>query len=316
MRQQGQYSDSGLGAYSVSQMHHVPSQMVEQSHPDPFEGRLEAFTPEREHSYVASKNEDQWRWERDESKMPNSMTSHMFNEGQGQGGDATRSYFQGQRPNPKLGLEKGSNNDPRSQSHGKNMESRFGDGPLPQNFDGLEQKFIDDIIKLTKEQNDAEDEENARHRERILAINAQYEEQLAALRVRHAGRRDELLRRESTARQHQYQKGIMDHYPNGGIGPGDPRGNSGVTNLAASGQAHQNYESEHFDSFRERARFLGNSARDPNLDPRGSYPGGRVYDTASRLGSNGNITWHVVVHFALPPDLDQVVSLFSFFLFP
>ncbi|KAG7010323.1 hypothetical protein SDJN02_27116, partial [Cucurbita argyrosperma subsp. argyrosperma] len=81
MRQQGQYPDSGLGSYSVSQMHQVPSQRMEQSHPDPFEGRLEAFTPERENSYIASKNEDQWRWERDESKMPNSMASHMFNEG-------------------------------------------------------------------------------------------------------------------------------------------------------------------------------------------------------------------------------------------
>ncbi|KAG7035910.1 hypothetical protein SDJN02_02710, partial [Cucurbita argyrosperma subsp. argyrosperma] len=268
MRQQGQYSDSGLNSYSGSQMHHVPSQRVEQSHPDPFEGRLEAFTPERENSFVASKNEDQWRWERDESKMPNPMASHI-------------SYFQGQRPNSKLVLEKGSNSDPRSQSHGKNMENRFGDGLLPQNFDGLEQKFIDDIIKLAKEQNDAEDEENARHRERIMAINAQYEEQLAALRARHAGRRDELLQRESSARQHQYQKGIMDHYMNGGIGPGDPRGNSGVTNLPAPGQAHQNYESEHFDSFRERARFLGNSGWDPNLDARGAYPGGRVYDTGS-----------------------------------
>ena len=50
------------------------------------------------------------------------------------------------------------------------MENRFGDGLLPQNFDGLEQKFIDDIIKLAKEQNDAEDEENARHREVYLYI--------------------------------------------------------------------------------------------------------------------------------------------------
>ncbi|XP_022943334.1 uncharacterized protein LOC111448131 [Cucurbita moschata] len=230
-------------------MHQVPSQRMEQSHPDPFEGRLEAFTPERENSYIASKNEDQWRWERDESKMPNSMASHMFNEGQG--GDLRRSYFQGQRPNPKLVLEKGSNSDLRFQSHGKNMESRFGDGLLPQNFDGLEQKFIDDIINFSKEQSDAEDEENARHRERIIAINSQYEEQLAALRAQHAGRRDELLRRESSARHHQYQKGIRDHYPNGGIGPGNPRGSSGVTTLATSGRAHQNYESEHFNSYRE-----------------------------------------------------------------
>lgn len=98
-----------------------------------------------------------------------SVLRNMF-VNKGQGGDATRSYFQGQRPNPKLVLEKGSNSDPRSQSHGKNMESRFVDSPLPQNFECLEQKFIDDIIKLAKEQNDAEDEENARHREVIFVF--------------------------------------------------------------------------------------------------------------------------------------------------
>ncbi|KAG6570459.1 hypothetical protein SDJN03_29374, partial [Cucurbita argyrosperma subsp. sororia] len=184
----------------------------------------------------------------------------------GQGGDLRRSYFQGQRPNPKLVLEKGSNSDLRFQSHGKNMESRFGDGLLPQNFDGLEQKFIDDIINFSKEQSDAEDEENARHRERIIAINSQYEEQLAALRAQHAGRRDELLRRESSARHHQYQKGIRDHYPNGGIGPENELGFLGIL--------------------------------------RGILIWIRVYDTGSRLGSNGNITWHVSTY-PLPPDLDQ-----------
>ena len=34
-----------------------------------------------------------------------------------------------------------------------------------QSFEGLEQKFLDDIMKLAREQNDAEDAENARHRE-------------------------------------------------------------------------------------------------------------------------------------------------------
>ncbi|GKV35059.1 hypothetical protein SLEP1_g43376 [Rubroshorea leprosula] len=46
-------------------------------------------------------------------------------------------------------------------------------------------------MKLAKEQNDAEDAENARHRKKINAINAQYQGQLAALRAQHANGRDE-----------------------------------------------------------------------------------------------------------------------------
>jgi hypothetical protein len=83
----------------------------------------------------------------------------------GQGGDAPRSYFQGQRPDPKLDLEKQSNSDPRSQTHEENMNIVYEGNPLSQTFENLEQKFRDDIIKLAKEQNDTEDAENARHRE-------------------------------------------------------------------------------------------------------------------------------------------------------
>ena len=80
MRRQGQYADSGVNAYAGGQMHHMSSQRMENK-PVHFQGRLEAFTPEREHPYGNSKAEGQWRWERDESKMSNSMASHMFNEG-------------------------------------------------------------------------------------------------------------------------------------------------------------------------------------------------------------------------------------------
>ena len=45
------------------------------------------------------------------------------------------------------------------------MEIGFEDKTVNQTFEGLEQRFYDDILKLTKEQNDAEDAENAWHRE-------------------------------------------------------------------------------------------------------------------------------------------------------
>ncbi|KAJ7981254.1 Ubiquitin carboxyl-terminal hydrolase [Quillaja saponaria] len=274
MRRQGQYADSAANTYVTAQVH-MSGQQVEHksSH---FEERLEAFTPEREHQYGNSKPEGQWRWERDGPKMSNPMASHIFNEGQG--GDALRSYFQGQRHDPKLALQNQSNNDSRSQTHEEDMDIGYEENILLQTFERLEEKFLNDIMKLAKDQNDAEDSENARHREKIGAINSQYEEQLAALRARHASRRDEFLRRESHARQHQYQQAVMDPYPDSGM---RPSGYGGATAPEAVGEAQRGYSTENFDSYRERTRFLG-GAKDRGFEPRGPYPGGRVYDTASR----------------------------------
>ncbi|KAJ7948081.1 Ubiquitin carboxyl-terminal hydrolase [Quillaja saponaria] len=217
MRRPGQYADSSANTYLNAQMHHISDQQMEQKS-SYFEGRLEAFTPEREHPYGNSKPEEQWRWERDGSRVSN----------EGQGGDASRSYFRGQRHDHKLALQNQRNNDSRSQTHDQDMDIEYEGTLLSQTFEGLEQKFLDDIIKLGKEQNDAEDSENARHREKINAINSQYEEQLAALRDRHASRRDEFLQRESQARKHQYQQSILDPYPHMGMGSSGPQGYSGV----------------------------------------------------------------------------------------
>lgn len=83
----------------------------------------------------------------------------------GQGGDAPRSYYQGQRSDRRMALQKQGNNDPRCQPHEEDMDIGYEDKPMLQNFEGLEQRFLDDIMKLAKEQTDAEDAENARHRE-------------------------------------------------------------------------------------------------------------------------------------------------------
>ncbi|PON50897.1 ubiquitin carboxyl-terminal hydrolase [Parasponia andersonii] len=278
MRRQGQYADSGVNAYVAAQMHHASGQRMDNK-PDQFEGRLEAFTPERDNPYVMSKTEGQWRWERDGSKMSNSLNSQIFNEGQG--GDSARPYFQDQRPDMKMASEKQSNSDTRSQPRKEDMDIGYEESPLSQTFQGLEQKFLDDIMKLAKEQNDAEDAENVRHREKINAINAQYEEQLAALRARHANHRDEFLRRESSTRQQQYQQAVVDRYPNSSVVPNDPHGYTGFPVSATAADAHRSYDTEHYDSYRERARFLGGT-RDHGFEPRGPYPGGRVYDTGSR----------------------------------
>ncbi|KAK2998012.1 hypothetical protein RJ639_026261 [Escallonia herrerae] len=262
-------------------------------------------------------------------KSPHCVTGHV--------GDASRSYYQGQRSDPRLPLEKQGNIDPRSQSHEGDTEVGYENNLLSEAFEGLEQRFLDDIIKLAKEQTDAEDAENARHREvvskatldevlrikgngchgvvllcmclrmlcngacdlscsrgsilivscsatrafckkKIMTINAQYEEQLAALRTRHTNRREEFLRKESHARQQQYQQAAMDQYPNRGVGPGDPHGYSAAA--GPGGEPHP-YSADQYDSYRERARYLG-GARDRGFDPKGQHPGGRVYNTGSR----------------------------------
>ncbi|CAL5436396.1 unnamed protein product [Camellia sinensis] len=274
MRRPGHYGDSGGNAYVTAQMQHMSGQRMEQKSGH-YQGRSEPLTSDKEHPYGASKADGQWRWERDGSKVPNSMSPQMFNEGQG--GDTSRSYFQGQRQDSKMALERQGNNDPRSQPREEDMDIGYEDNPSSRTFEGLEQRFLDDIMKLSKEQTDAEDAENARHRERINTINTQYQEQLAALRARHSGRRDEFLRRESHARQQQYQQATMDHYPNSGMGPSDPHGYGG----AAGSESHRTYNVDQYDSYRERARFLG-STRDHGFESRGPYPGGRVYDTGSR----------------------------------
>ena len=45
------------------------------------------------------------------------------------------------------------------------MNMGYEENFMPQTFEGLEEKFLDDLMKLSKEQIDAEDAEIARHRE-------------------------------------------------------------------------------------------------------------------------------------------------------
>lgn len=117
--------------------------------------------------------------------------------------------------------------------------------------------------------------------QKINAINSQYEEKLEALRARHESRRAEFLQRESRARQQKYEQIIRDPYSSSGTAPKDPHAHTNVPASASGGEPQRGYSADHFDPYRERSRFLGN-ARDQGFEPRGPYPGGRVYDTGSR----------------------------------
>ena len=83
----------------------------------------------------------------------------------GQAADAPISYHQGRKSDPRMLLERQDNNDPRSNPGEEDMDIGYEDKPVLQTFEGLQQSFLDEITKLAKEQNDAEDAENARHRE-------------------------------------------------------------------------------------------------------------------------------------------------------
>lgn len=77
---------------------------------------------------------------------------------------------------------------------------------------------------------------------------------------------------------------MRDPHPSGGMPPGDPRGYGSAIPSSAVGemQMQRGYAADPFDQYGERNRFLGGGTRVQEFEPRGSYPGGRVYDIGSR----------------------------------
>ncbi|XP_026427023.1 uncharacterized protein LOC113323012 [Papaver somniferum] len=304
MRRPGQFSEPGLNSYVTSQMQHMSAQRMQQgSGTNHFSGRPDALPGDEEHPYVPSKPEGPWQ-------------SHAF---EGQRGDAPRALYQGQnRLDSQSGLQKAVINDQRVQIHEQDTEIGYDESSHSQTFEVLENKFHGDIIKLTKEQDEAEDAENARHKEKIVEINARYHEKLTALRSQHASRREDFLRRESQGRQSHYKQLILDHFPNQ-TGPNDPRGYGGSATAvaaaeaaigegrrayaaaeaavgegrrayaaaeAAAGEGRRAYAAaSQFDSYRERAQYLQEARNHGGFEPtaRNPYPGGRAYNNNSRL---------------------------------
>ncbi|KAI9389207.1 hypothetical protein POPTR_008G001700v4 [Populus trichocarpa] len=244
-------------------------------------GRQDGYSSveaEQHPGYKSSKAEGQWQWDRDSQNVHNQLPTHTFSEGQV--GSGARSYYHGQPPDPKMGLESQSNKEAGgTQPHDQDMELGFEDKSLPMSFEGLERKFFDEVTKLAKEQGDAEVAENARHREKIIEINTRYQEKLSALRAQQTNRREEFLRKESQARLSQYQQASRSHYPNTGLQ--DARGYSGAaaTGPISAGETHRAYASSQFESYRGRPQY-GGGGRAQGNEGRIPYPEGRVYNNA------------------------------------
>ncbi|XP_057980735.1 uncharacterized protein LOC131166314 [Malania oleifera] len=275
MKRQAPY-DASVNPYAASQMQHMAAQRMQHNAGlNNFPGRPDFYPGEEENPYMSSKSEGHSQWGRDAPKVSDPLPSHSYNEGPG--GNSSRSFYQGQISDPNLVSEKQGNKESSIQPHEQDMDIGYEENPLPSSFEGLEKKFLDEIMKLTKEQNDAEDVENARHREKIVEINMRYLEKLSSLRARHANLREEFLRKESQARLHQYQQAGMSLYPNN-TGLSDAHGYGGAAAAAAAEDAHRAYA---FESYRERGQFLGHG-RTQGTEARVPYPGGRVYNTGGR----------------------------------
>ncbi|GMG99504.1 hypothetical protein Nepgr_001344 [Nepenthes gracilis] len=265
MKRAAPHSDASMNPYIASQMQHVSAQAMQQnSRMTSFPGRPDAFPAEEERPYASMKAEGKWQWDRDAQQM----SPTLYREGQG--GNSSRSFYQSQIADPKLG----SNQEPRVHPQEQDMEMGYEDNASPLTLEALEQKFRDDLMKLTKEQIDTEDAENARHREKILEINNQYAEQLSAIRARHADRREDFLRKESQARLQQYQLASVNHHQSNARAS-DIGGHHGFVGGApppgmVHGEAQRPYPGGQFDSYRQ------------NPDSRFPTPGGRVYNTGPR----------------------------------
>ncbi|XP_073304717.1 uncharacterized protein [Primulina huaijiensis] len=148
-----------------------------------------------------------------------------------------------------------------NQSHEQDMEIGYEDKPQLVTFEGLERRFKDEIFNLIKEQADAEDAENTRHKEKLIELNDKYQEKLSTLRAQQASRRKEFLGKELEERQRQYQQTETGNPWITNV-PNDPHSYAGTYHSAHAGRP-------------ERASFPRWSQ---GAEERVPYPRGRDYD--------------------------------------
>uniref|UniRef100_A0ACD5XEH8 Uncharacterized protein n=1 Tax=Avena sativa TaxID=4498 RepID=A0ACD5XEH8_AVESA len=290
---QGQYGDADKYSMVSAQLHHYQDQQRVQQLPDNSYPGRDPGQAAGENQYTPQKVR-QSQWDKGGPNIPNQISPYAYNEGQGTEG--TRSFYDGQKFDLKVGIEKQPRKELRDQPHTDKIEARHEDYNLPRTFEGLEQNFCEDIVVLSKELHDAEDAENTRHRERLNEINAQYHEKLLALRARQTAYREEFLRKESLERQQQYQKASMSNYANNVV-PREPRGYPPTAAAApppaaapaggAYGEANRGYASGRYESFGERPDYpefhhAGGQGRGHGFEQRGEYPGGRAYNSGGR----------------------------------
>ncbi|PWZ57411.1 hypothetical protein Zm00014a_020972 [Zea mays] len=292
MRRQGQYGEADINSMVAAQLHHYQAQQRVQKHPENSYTGRDPAQASAEHQYTSPKAR-QSQWDRGGPNAPSQFCSFMLTVSDtAQGAGGAQSFYDGQRSDTKVGLEKQPSKESREQPRTERTETRYENYNLPRTFEGLEQSFHEDIILLSKELQEAEDAENSRHMERLKDINTQYQEKLLTLRARQANYRDEFLRKESLARQQQYQHASMSHYASNstageqhGYNP-TAAGTPPVAAGGAYGEAHRGYASGQYESFSDRPDYPefhdGGRGRGRSSEQRAQYPGGRAYNSGGR----------------------------------
>ncbi|KAF3331619.1 hypothetical protein FCM35_KLT03025 [Carex littledalei] len=286
MRRQGQYTDSGVNPM-LQQHHPYPSQQLSgnaYSTQDPL------WPSDARYSGSSWPAEGQWQRDRDSAKDPNNKISSYstgYSEGKCyfllvipidatdllcQGKAGSHSYlYEEQRVDTKHGTEKAGSTDSRAANPNNcALEGGYKDNAsVPQTIDALEQRFLQDLTKLLKEQHDTEDAEFSRHRGRLNEINTQFQEKLVSLRAKQGKIREDFLRKESQSRLQQYQQyqhiNSMAHLQNNNTPPPQPSG------------AHHSYPSAGGHNMEATERTAYHSAYGAE-----GYPGGYGGDAAPR----------------------------------
>lgn len=295
MNREVPYRDVVANVYADDQLQHLSSQRMHQN------AAMDDFHGDREDPYARA------QWDRHERRRSPPALSRSYPEAR-QGGIVDLAIYHAQVADSKLDLEHLRNKGARYQSHEEDMEIGYEDKPSPLTFEVLEHKFQNEILKLIKEQSDAEDAEIIRHRERINEINNMFQEQLAALRARQASRREEFLHNEAEARLRKYEQvvsgnsltrtGIDDLHEYAG-----PAAISGQRRYSSRQNDHNSEEPRTYhgvgrnqvtegrvpypqiDHNSEDPRPYHGAGRNQETEGRVPYPAGRVYNNArSRYG--------------------------------
>uniref|UniRef100_A0A7N0RCN3 Uncharacterized protein n=1 Tax=Kalanchoe fedtschenkoi TaxID=63787 RepID=A0A7N0RCN3_KALFE len=315
MRRHTPYADPRINAY----LHTEPKathRLQYEMGMDNYTGKSDLIRTQDERISHPSNMESHWPMGHDGSQMLNRVSSHPSRDDRGR--NERRPYHQSYVPNPNTDFENQA--DREAVQAEQDMEIGYEETPSPLTFEGLERKFNDEIVSLVKEQNDLEDAEITRHKERLMEINTQYQQQLSSLRTRQGARREEFLQKESEARRYQFQKSGIQEYPNsmslgdfhqygrtgsvaasaplgGGVDQYIPSVASAEATRPYGGSAGQNHFSPHaageatrdyrdpvrvqFESYSGERDYRGNVKTEDGAG-RIPYPEGRVYNRSSR----------------------------------
>lgn len=267
---------SNVNPLIAAQMQHIANQrMQHNSNMQPHPGQADG--PFGEERQIANQLEARRQWEHDNQNGSFSVAPYGHKGG---------SHYIDQNQDHRTNMEKESGIT-KDQDLAPDMESGYGQQSMPQTLEALEHRFVQETMELTKELNDAEDKESARHRERMRSIREQYQQNMVTLRAQQAKYREDFLRRESQLRQQQYehhQQQTGSNYYNYNLSRPMSGFNSGVHDQIGHriGSADRNEVFGGYGSHKGEGPYYNASHgfnRNPGYDAGMLHPGNHGYDS-------------------------------------